>query len=275
LKSGSGTTEGTFAGTLEAESYVALYADDYTYPINGNPAIILPSTQQSYFRDEENNIAPYVWPMIAISDSKEFQFQNLCSILKVSLTGSGETLTQINVESKSGNEYLAGYFYVKSLDDTNMLEPYYSASTVINYRCNLTLSSDPVDCYIVVPAQYYSEGLSFTICTDRGNMEVSSGKLTTYRSRFYDIPVDVEPVPMPDGVYLEPRYFPIIFAFDGDSTIRSVLPVFEVFFVVLAVPAIDRYSPLMCCNYMRIYIVDILQFETLAQQHIIIQVFLL
>lgn len=206
LKSGSGTTEGTFAGTLEADSYVALYASGYSLPYNGYPTILLPSSQMMYYRNSDYNIAPEIWPMIAVSDSRKLEFQNLCSILKVSLTGSGETLTQINVESKSGNECLAGYFSVKSLDDTNMLEPYYSASTVINYRCNLTLSSDPVDCYIVVPAQYYSEGLSFTIYTDRGNMEVSSGELTTYRSRFYDIPVDVDPVPMPDGVYLEPRY---------------------------------------------------------------------
>ena len=45
--------------------------------------------------------------MIAVSDTKDFEFQNLCSILKVSLTGDGEKLAAIHVISKA-NEALAG-----------------------------------------------------------------------------------------------------------------------------------------------------------------------
>lgn len=202
LKSGAGTTQATFAGTLDADSYVALYAYEYYYPYNGYPAINLPAYQGTTYVNGETNISPYFWPMIAVSDTKDFEFQNLCSILKVSLTGDGENLSAIHVTSK-GNETLAGDFYI---NDAYELVPYVNASTSLAYSCNFILSSEPVDCYIVVPAQYYSQGLSFTVLTDRGNMEVSTGELTTERSRFYDVPIEVEPVPMPDGVYLEPRY---------------------------------------------------------------------
>lgn len=202
LKSGAGTTQATFAGTLEADSYVALYAYEYYYPYNGYPAINLPAYQGTSYVNGETNISPYFWPMIAVSDTKDFEFHNLCSILKVSLTGDGETLSAIHVTSK-GNEALAGDFYI---NDAYELVPYVNASIRLTYSCNFILSSEPVDCYIVVPAQYYSQGLSFTILTDRGNMEVSTGELTTERSRFYDVPIEVEPVPMPDGVYLEPRF---------------------------------------------------------------------
>jgi hypothetical protein len=202
LKSGAGTTQATFAGTLEADSYVALYAYEYYYPYNGYPAINLPAYQGTTYVNGETNISPYFWPMIAVSDTKDFEFHNLCSILKLSLTGDGEKLSAIHVTSK-GNEALAGDFYI---NDAYELVPYVNASIRLAYSCNFILSSEPVDCYIVVPAQYYSQGLSFTILTDRGNMEVSTGELTTERSRFYDVPIEVEPVPMPDGVYLEPRY---------------------------------------------------------------------
>jgi hypothetical protein len=202
LRSGAGTTQATFAGTLDADSYVALYAAQYYYPINGYPAINLPAYQGTTYVNGETNISPYFWPMIAVSDTKDFEFHNLCSILKLSLTGDGEKLSAIHVTSK-GNEALAGDFYI---NDAYELVPYVNASIRLAYSCNFILSSEPVDCYIVVPAQYYSQGLSFTILTDRGNMEVSTGELTTERSRFYDVPIEVEPVPMPDGVYLEPRY---------------------------------------------------------------------
>lgn len=197
LKKGAGTTAAEFVGSLHAESYLAVYARDNYGPVDGYPRIGLPNSQQLIYKGDEPNISDYSWPMIAASETKEFEFQNLCSIIKLSLTGNGETVSKIQIDSKSGNESLSGQFLITGIDDYGFLEPY-SASPALYYYCNTTLTQDPLDCYIVVPAQYYSEGLTFTINSDYGAMSVSTDELTTYRSRFYDISVDFAPETISD-----------------------------------------------------------------------------
>lgn len=195
LKSGAGTTQATFAGTLEADSYVALYASQYYMPINGYPAINLPVSQYVSDVDGETNIAPYIWPMIAFSDNKDLEFQNLCSILKVSLTGNGENLRTVTVSAANGepmsgvaivygNENSFEFQFIEDPDDD-------SVYSWVDYYHSAELSDDPVDCYIVIPAQTYEGGLDVTIVTDQGYMSVSTtNPVTTLRSRFYDMSIE-------------------------------------------------------------------------------------
>ena len=98
VKDGFGTSTAKFVGTLEAEKYVALYANDHYAPRDGFPVIYLPYQQQINYRESgtsDNNISNGIYPMIAVSNSTTFDFQNLCSILKIKLTGNGETLNKL------------------------------------------------------------------------------------------------------------------------------------------------------------------------------------
>lgn len=205
IKSGAGTSIAKFAGTLEADSYVAIYQDVNTYqgPYNGLPLIYMPNTQYLTDVNGSYNIANGQYPMIAVSNTKELVFQNLCSILKISIKGNGEKLRSISVMSRNG-EAISGYANVVGTDACDLLD-FVSYNTSVKYYCsNAVMSSVPIDCYVVVPAQTYSHGLEIFIETSAGSKSISTEPLTTYRSRFYDVSIDFEPEIMPDGWYLQP-----------------------------------------------------------------------
>ena len=207
IKTGAGTSTAQFVTTLQADNYVALYSWRDDYPEDGLPVIHLPATQYLKTRDNGWNLDSYCYPMVAVSDGQNFEFQNICSILKVSITGNGELLETVTVSAANG-EPMAGKAVVYANENDCCLEfpgekEEDGVISWVDYKCGVPLSGDPVDCYIVVPAQYYSQGLSFKILTDRGSMEVSTGELTTERSRYYDISIDFEPSTISDllGTY--------------------------------------------------------------------------
>ena len=209
LKAGAGTQNGEFLGSIKADSYVALYCNrnQYKYPSDGFPQIDLPLNQNSKTSSDGtllDDINNYQYPMIAISDSRNLVFNNLCSILKIGITGNGEIVNSIAITSKNG-EMLSGTAVIKSLDDYGLLE-FSQGSNSLIYRCYQTLTSTPKVFNIVIPAQYYAEGLEIEVFTDCGSMTLSTDTdLTTYRSRYYDIDIDFQAEVMPDGIYLVSR----------------------------------------------------------------------
>lgn len=213
IAAGAGTETAEFVGTMEADTYVALYASSYQYPIEGFPAITLPMDQYLRYRNGNYNMRDGAYPMIAVSDSKHFEFQNPCSILKVSITGNGEYLEAVTVSSTNG-EPMSGQVVLYNNDGEYDLAFYGETEAEgvyswVDFYAGAYLSDEPVDCYIVVPAQYYSGGLDFYIQTDEGYMTVSTGSsVTTSRSKYYDVAVnyttEVVREPVPDGVYHVP-----------------------------------------------------------------------
>ena len=193
INDGIGSSSANFLGTLQAENYVALYADSYQYPIDGCPAITLPVDQYLWLVYNEYNLGSGAYPMVAVSNDKNFEFQNLCSILKVSITGDGQLLNGVTVEAANG-EPMAGSaivyqdgadFRLRFLDD--------KTSSYVKFWGGVNLSSEPVDCFIVVPAQTYEGGFNISVFTDCGTKELSTGaRVTTERSKFYNISIDVE-----------------------------------------------------------------------------------
>ena len=196
--SGAGTSTAQFIGSIEADRYVAIYANNYYFPIGGKPNIGL-DTYQNYYAE---SISSY-YPMIAVSDTRNFQFQNLCSILKVKVKGNGESLSQIKVTSKAG-EPLSGYATVEFENDEPVLnfEEVYADVTL---NCSsLTLSNEAQECYIVIPAQVYADGLELVFVTEDGQyMTVSTAKnIETKRSQMHEIAVSFEEDSLPDGMYV-------------------------------------------------------------------------
>ena len=211
IRSGAGTETAEFIGTMEADTYVALYAYNYYYPIEGLPSIKLPMDQYLWYRNGQYNMNDNTYPMMAISNSKNFEFQNPCSILKVSITGNGEYLESVTVSSTNGEPMSGqvvlydnyGDYELRFVGETEADEVY----SWVDFYAGAYLSDEPVDCYIVVPAQYYSGGLDFTILTDEGTMTVSTGSsVTTTRSKYYDVAISYETEErfIPDGVYHVP-----------------------------------------------------------------------
>ena len=208
LLDGEGTSSAEFVGTIEAQEYVALYAAGYYVPYNQCPAIDIPVKQ---YRTREDGIDDYTYPMVAVSSTRDFNFENICSIIKLSITGNGEALRYITVFSE---EIMAGPAAVE-LDDYNKPVLQFLGSdeedgvySWIDLYCDdVILSEIPTDCYIVVPAQTYESGLGFYIGTSDGSyMQVyTSEHITTERSRIHEVdPISFTPeeVPLEDGVYV-------------------------------------------------------------------------
>ena len=213
ITAGSGTEVAEFAGTLSADAYIALYAYEYYYPKEGMPSIELPMSQYLWIRNGECNLGDNTYPMIAVSDSKHFEFQNPCSILKVSITGNDEYLESVTVSSSNG-EPMSGKVVFRSNGGEYEMEFYGETEedgvySWVDFYAGAYLSDEPVDCYIVVPAQYYSGGLDFYVQTREGIMTVSTGSaVTTTKSKYYDVAIEYETEivkePVPDGVYHVP-----------------------------------------------------------------------
>ena len=224
IKTGVGTQTADFSGTLVADSYVALYAPHYNYPKEGFPCVHLPMEQYMEIRDGEYNLDDYAYPMVAFSDSENFEFQNPCSILKVSITGNGEYLESVTVSATNGEPMCGPVVFRSNYGEYEMV--FYGETEAdgvyswVDFYAGAYLSETPVDCYIVVPAQYYSGGLDFYVQTREGIMTVSTGStVTTTRSKYYDVAIDyvteVVKEPVPDGVYHVPTN--VILTYDNAS----------------------------------------------------------
>ena len=196
--SGAGTSTAQFIGSIEADRYVAIYANDYYFPIGGKPSIGL-DTYQNYYAESISGD----YPMIAVSDTRNFQFQNLCSILKVKVKGNGESLSQIKVTSKAG-EPLSGLATVEFENDEPVLNFEEGYADVTLNCSSLTLSNEAQECYIVIPAQVYADGLELVFVTEDGQyMTVSTAKnIETKRSQMHEIAVSFEEDSLPDGMYV-------------------------------------------------------------------------
>lgn len=212
LIDGAGTTAAEFIGTMKADSYVALYSKNYGYPdSSGRPVVSIYPYQYSYTGLGEENIQDYHFPMVAVSDDRNFEFQNLGSILKLNVTGDGERLEEIFVSTKNG-EAIAGY---ASIDFDSNDDPYLiftqepdaeSVFSSIEYYCYTYLSSTPEEFYIIVPAQVYEDGLEFTLFTEEGTyMTVSTAAgIKTERSKIHEISIDFvrDENSLPNGLYI-------------------------------------------------------------------------
>lgn len=200
LFSGEYSSTAEFVGTLQADYYVALYADSYSYPYNGYPSITLPLSQ---YYGGYDNLRDYQNPMIAISNNRDFYFQNICSVLKVSVTGNGEALNCITVYSQDG-EPMAGRVILNIVNTSEGYEPVMEfvgegeddgVYSWVDYWCNgVKLSDEPMNFYIVVPAQTYAGGLGLALVTTDGQyMDVSTAAgIETKRSQMHEISVNFE-----------------------------------------------------------------------------------
>lgn len=160
---GAGTNVAKFAGTLNADHYYAVYGDNVDMSDDGLPAVYLSSYQSSYYRLHDG-----LFPMFAQSSSKSFSFQNLCSLIKINVTGTeGDYLNYISLEANSSQSYMNGRAQIYMSGNEPQLD-FLSGSPELTVEVYEPLYATERSVYVVLPSQTYRGGFKLTFNLDSG-----------------------------------------------------------------------------------------------------------
>ena len=188
LSNGAGTQSGVFEGDLEQkyDNYCAYYPADRVQNVYTNGLFIAdyPSTDAIY---TERNFVDGANPMVATGNEKDgLQFRNLCGILELQLTGSGN-VTNITIESGQNDPVISGQFIV---DATTCQTAPYAASKFISAQLAepIALSSTSRSIYAILPPGEYNE-LRITTYDESGNATTRLAKNTITIERSMITPV--------------------------------------------------------------------------------------
>ena len=199
LVDGIGTTSGKFASDISGEHYLAFYgyrssASDLSkgeiLPFFRVEQYSRQSTDSTGVMTVEKSFSDYAFPMYAESDSTVFQFKNLGGILKMSLTGT-DYISSIYITSNSGVKMSGGSRIIMNDNGgftTEMVDSL--SSDFVRYVLNAKLSeTEATDCYIVLPPQTYTGGITIKINSASGQMiKTISSDFTLERSQIRAIP---------------------------------------------------------------------------------------
>ena len=170
LETGAGTKDGVFRGNNMGSSYCAFYPVSMHPSMSGNNIrVTLPSTQ-AY---TPGSFAPGSFPMAAASRTDDLKFRNVCSILRVSMTGY-HPVTRIVFRAKDPSIKVCGKADI-SMDDPDepLLTPDASGldSLVMTVE-GVTLNEEiPTDFDLVLPAQIYKKGFVVRVYTEKRYMD--------------------------------------------------------------------------------------------------------
>ena len=188
LKNGAGTSKGEFQGEFKDPNGVSM-EKTAVYPfaiVNGKSgssvSVTLPE-EQLYKAD---NIADGALPMVAVANGSELNFKNLCSVLKISMTGS-LTVNSITFTANNSNVKVSGDASVDTGNTTLTVAD--NAGSRLVLKCDgVKLSDTTTEFFIVVPSQTYTGGFSLIIDTDNGKVLKSiTSDVSIKRSELYRI----------------------------------------------------------------------------------------
>lgn len=188
LSEGAGTSQGTFTGFLRGSSYVAYYPYDNVLSLKeDNLSVFLPF-EQRYVKD---SFGADSYPMIAVSTTEDLDFRNLCSVLKISITGT-EMVESIIFKANDETVKVSGKALIDTQYDKDpVLVMSENALSQVSLNCDgHTLnSSKATDFHIVVPAQTYKGGFTITVSTTSGVMtKTIESDIVMERSQLRAIP---------------------------------------------------------------------------------------
>ncbi|MDO4826379.1 MAG: M64 family metallopeptidase [Bacteroidia bacterium] len=185
LLGGAGTVTGEFQGVLFTNDIVAVYPFSICESISGKTVSVNLPEEQSY---KEGNIADGAYPMVAVSTNTSLNFRNLCSVLKVSMTGSLK-VNYITFLPNDASVKASGAAAITADSSAPQLQMSESATGFVKLVCpSVSLSGTETDFYIVVPAQNYPGGFSLKINTDEGDVVKSiKTDVSLSRSQLYRI----------------------------------------------------------------------------------------
>ena len=188
LKKGDGTTRGEFQGAFKdlngmSMSKTAVYPYEIAKGKSGSTISVSLPAEQLY---KEGNIAEEAYPMVAVTDGAELNFKNLCSVLKISMTGSLTVNSIVFTPNNSGIK-VSGDATIDPGNTTLTMTK--DAGSRVALICDgVNLSGTATDFHIVVPAQTYKGGFSITIETNKGKvLKTIKSDVTLKRSELYRI----------------------------------------------------------------------------------------
>jgi len=197
LLDGAGTRNAVFGGTVttsspDRDTYYAFYPDSATAAADGKLHFSLPALQAD--RDGAIDAAACGFMIAECASTTvgnmSFVFENLFSILKISVAGNGEQLSQI-VFAGSNGERVAGGFTVDMAGGKVTFDDDAARRIVLDCR-NTVLTAEPKTFYVVVPALEYVSGYSVRIAAADGWSMLRtvgrSGGRVLERSKIYSLP---------------------------------------------------------------------------------------
>ena len=180
LVDGIGTTNATFAGTLEADQYIAYQG----YGVYGSwgitpyfqhyQGIAYRYNPETGYDEVLESYGSAQYPMYAVSNDKHFEFKNLAAILKVSLIGKG-AINNVVFTTNDPSIAVSGAADIELASDgipsVKMRNDSTSTNSVIYQLFDYPLDEQkPLNCYIVLPPQVYKGGFTITINSTTGSM---------------------------------------------------------------------------------------------------------
>lgn len=199
LSEGAGTRSAIFEGTITTESpygdtYYAFYPADAARAEEGRLHLSLPPIQSN--RNGAIDAAACGFMVAECADAAvgalSFDFENIFSILKISVTGNGERLSRI-VFAGSECERVAGGFTIDMAGGRSVTFDDDAARRIVLDCEGRTLGDEPEAFYLVVPAMEYVSGYSVRITTAGGGSMLrtvgrSEGRVLE-RGTIYSLPV--------------------------------------------------------------------------------------
>lgn len=201
-------TEGGVSEEFYTPDYTAVFPSRITYlnppaPYNNYKVILLPQVQLY----AENSFGQNANPMVAYSDNEQFQFVNLCGVLRLDLYGASEgmSVSEITVRSNLTNDYLYGAAGIIGTPEApELLMPGLYSGNSLRLNCDgdgAPLSADaehPTPFYFVIPDGRLSGGFTVDVSlTDGHTFQMSTTHdCTIHRNkirRMAKVMVDPEP----------------------------------------------------------------------------------
>lgn len=183
LTNGAETNNGEFKGNIPSGSRIAVYPYSICSEASGNTIkVVLPEEQQY----KPGNIPDNAYPMVASPSESILRFKNLCSVLKISMTGD-LTVNSILFLANNSNVMVSGNATIDA--ENTALTMSSDAGSRLVLKCDgVKLSDTATDFFIVVPSQTYTGGFSLTIDTDKGKvLKTIQSDVTLKRSELYRI----------------------------------------------------------------------------------------
>lgn len=185
LESGAGSKQATFKGGASGASYYAFYPLSMIPSVSGNTIRVTLPAKQQY---TEGSFAPDAFPMAAASMSEDLQFRNLCSVLRISMTGHN-TVTRIVFRPTTPDIKVCGKSAVY-MDDTEapvLIPTEQGVDSLVMTVPDVVLDeATPTHFYMVLPSQTYKGGFSVRVYSGKRYMDKDyTSDFTMARSRLH------------------------------------------------------------------------------------------
>ena len=186
LVEGAGTGQAVFSGYGSGSRYTAVYPLSIASGMGDGEVYVTLPYEQDY---SEGTFSSGSYPMVAVSNSSDLSFRNLCSVLKISMTGR-HAVTGLVFRTNDSSVKVSGPATVSLSDpDKPVLTMSPDGCDSLKLVVNGVVLDDekPTDFYLVLPAQAYKGGFTVRVITETGYMEKSlDTDFTMQRARKHD-----------------------------------------------------------------------------------------